>query len=190
MMKSLIETKIQKNIATSQDILAHCVSDIEKATEIVFKCLKNGSTVFWCGNGGSAGQAQHLSAELVGGFHDHHRPAFSSVSLTTDTSFITAWGNDISFDTIFSRQIEGLCQAGDVLIGLTTSGNSKNIIEAVNQAKTQGVTTIVFTGASGGKVAPLADLAIKIPSDETQHIQEGHILTGHIICEIVEKELS
>ncbi len=189
-MRTFIENKIQNNISTTQEILTHCVSDIEKVIGIVFNCLKNGNTVYWCGNGGSAGQAQHLSAELVGGFHDHHRPAFRSISLTTDTSFITAWGNDTSFDTIFSRQVEGLCKSGDVLIGITTSGNSRNIIEAVQLAKIMDVTTIVFTGASGGKVGPLADYAIKIPSDETQHIQEGHILVGHILCEIVEKELS
>lgn len=188
-MKSFIESRLTASSAMIDSVQSTCMGSIETAAGVLLDAVKNGHTLFWCGNGGSAGQAQHLSAELVGGFHDHHRPPIKSISLTTDTSFITAWSNDTSYDTIFSRQLEGLGTSGDVLLALTTSGNSKNVLEALKAAKTHGITSILITGRDGGKAVSLADHVIIIPSDETQHIQEGHILVGHILCEYLEKEI-
>ncbi len=189
-MNLIIRKSIENNRMMANALLHQNLDIIETIAQIMLECLKNENTIFWCGNGGSAGQAQHLSAELVGGLTSHDRKPFRSISLTTDTSFITAWSNDTSYDSIFSRQVEGLGKAGDVLIGITTSGNSANVIQAFQKAKEIGVVTIALTGKTGGKIKDTADYTLAVPDTDTQRIQEGHILVGHILCEIVEKELS
>jgi D-sedoheptulose 7-phosphate isomerase len=150
--------------------------------------LSQGGRIFFCGNGGSAADAQHLAAELTGRFLKE-RPSLAGVALTTNTSTLTAIGNDYSYEEIFSRQIEGLARAGDVLLGISTSGNSGNVVRAMEVARRMMVSTVALTGRSGGKLATAAERCIRIPSDETPRIQEAHILTGHILAEIVEAEL-
>lgn len=140
------------------------------------------------GNGGSAADAQHIAAELVGRY-GFDRPSIPSLALTTDTSNLTAIGNDYGYDQVFSRQLEGMGQKGDIFIGISTSGNSINIIKAFESAKLKGITTIALTGRDGGEMAKLADVALVVPSDSTPRIQESHILIGHILCDIIEKEI-
>ena len=161
---------------------------IHDAAMIMSKALKHGNKILWCGNGGSAADCQHLSAELVAKLN-HVRPALASLSLTTDTSFLTAWINDTNKShALFSRQIEALGKKDDVLIAISTSGNSDNIIEAVKTAKAQGLMTIVLSGNGGGKLKHLADLELIVPAENTQRIQEMHILIGHTLCEEIEKD--
>ena len=183
---------IKQEIINSSDVFRSiaktCTKDISKTSEIIISAINKGNKIFWCGNGGSAAQAQHLSTELVCGLRSHDRIALPSISLTTDTSMITAWSNDTDFSTIFSRQIEALGKTGDVLIAISTSGNSKNIVEAVKKAKKKGIITIGFIGNRKCEMRKICDLDISVPSTDTQRIQEGHILIGHIICEIVERE--
>lgn len=150
--------------------------------------LKAGHKVMFCGNGGSAADSQHLAAELVGRYK-LERPAMKSLALTTDTSILTAIGNDYGYDDVFRRQVEGLGEAGDVLIGLSTSGNSKNVLLAFEQAARMGITTVAFTGAGGGRMKEAADFALTVPATVTNHIQEMHITCGHLLCEIIEHEL-
>ena len=130
-----------------------------------------------------------MATELMGGFRDHDRPAIASIALTTDSSFLTAWSNDTDFNTIFSRQLDGLGKAGDVLIAISTSGNSENIVQAVERAKAMDMAVIILTGQSGGKLRHKGDVIIRIPSDDTQRIQEGHLLAEHILCEVVENAI-
>ena len=183
---------IKQEIINSSDVFRSiaitCTKDISKTSEIIISAINKENKIFWCGNGGSAAQAQHLSTELVCGLRSHDRIALPSISLTTDTSMITAWSNDTDFSTIFSRQIEALGKTGDVLIAISTSGNSKNIVEAVKKAKKKGIITIGFIGNRKCEMRKICDLDISVPSTDTQRIQEGHILIGHIICEIVERE--
>jgi D-sedoheptulose 7-phosphate isomerase len=153
------------------------------------QAIKNDNKIMWCGNGGSAADAQHMAAELMGGLVSHDRKPIASIALTTDTSFITAWANDTDYSSIFSRQIEGLGNAGDVLIAISTSGNSMNIINAINTAKNKEMKIIILSGATAGKMAALGDVRICIPSTNTQRIQEGHLLVEHILCEFVEASL-
>jgi len=169
--------------------LLACVEDILIACEILISSIKDGNKVFWCGNGGSAADSQHMSTELMGGLRDHDRPPIPSIALTTDSSFLTAWSNDTDFKTVFSRQIEALGNPGDVLIAISTSGNSDNVIEAVMMAKKMSMKVIILTGESGGKLNDRGDVVINIPSNDTQRIQEGHLLTEHILCEMVESSL-
>ncbi len=159
---------------------------INDAATKMTSALQAGKKILWCGNGGSAADCQHLSAELVAKLN-HVRPALASMSLTTDTSFLTAWINDTNkSDQLFSRQIEALAQDGDVLIAISTSGNSANIIEAIREANDHGVTCIALTGNDGGKLKGLGDLELIVPSENTQRIQEMHIIIGHILCEKIE----
>lgn len=160
---------------------------IESAAKVCVQAIKQGGKVMFCGNGGSAADSQHLAAELVGRYK-MNRPALNSVALTTDTSILTAVGNDFGYDTIFERQVEGIGKKGDVLVGLSTSGNSKNVLLAMEKAESMGITTIAMTGENGGKMKEKADFAINVPSDTTNHIQEMHIAVGHILCGIIEKE--
>lgn len=150
--------------------------------------LKSGASVYFCGNGGSAADAQHLAAELSGRFYFDRQP-LSSEALHCNTSFLTAVGNDYSFDIIYARLISGIGRKGDVLVGLSTSGNSKNIINAFERAKEMGIYTIGFTGATGGEMKKIADSCICVPSKDTPRIQESHITIGHIVCEIIESTL-
>ena len=180
---------IISNNEVIKNMLSSCVEDILIACEILISSIKDGNKVFWCGNGGSAADSQHMSTELMGGLRDHDRPPIPSIALTTDSSFLTAWSNDTDFKTVFSRQIEALGSPGDVLIAISTSGNSDNVIEAVMMAKKMSMKVIILTGESGGKLNNRGDVVINIPSNDTQRIQEGHLLTEHILCEMVESSL-
>lgn len=180
---------INDSIDVKTKILENCVNDIESASEILIKAVKDGNKILWCGNGGSAADAQHMAAELMGGLRSHDRPAIASLALTTDTSFITAWSNDTDYETIFSRQIEAIGNKGDVLIAISTSGNSKNVIRAIETAKEKRIRVIVLTGKSGGNMANSGNINICIPSDDTQRIQEGHLMVEHILCESVESSI-
>lgn len=159
-------------------------------TEIGERCkqaIADGNKVLFCGNGGSAADSQHLAAELVGRFVKERR-SLAAIALTTDTSILTAVANDYGYDEVFARQVEGLGRSGDVLIGISTSGNSKNIVKAVEMARSIGMHTIAFTGQGGGKLKEICDLTLAVPSNNTARIQEMHILAGHIVCELVEEE--
>jgi len=162
---------------------------IHDAAKMMSTALKQGQKILWCGNGGSAADCQHLSAELLAKLN-HIRPALASLALTTDTSFLTAWINDTNkSDELFSRQIEGLGNKNDILVAMSTSGNSANIIKAVKTAHHLGLKTIVLSGKGGGKLKHLADIELIVPSDNTQRIQEIHIIIGHILCEEIENSL-
>lgn len=184
-----IINQLRESSDVKNTMIIACVEDIEKAAEMMVAAAENGRMIFWCGNGGSAADAQHMAAELMGGLRSYDRPAIKSIALTTDSSFITAWANDTDYESIFSRQIEGLGNEGDVLIAISTSGNSKNVIKAIEACRDKGISVIVLTGKSGGVLKELGDVTISIPSDDTQRIQEGHLLTEHILCEMVEKSV-
>ena len=186
-MKKLIKQQIYESIEVKKEIINYGIDLIEQASNILIDSIKSGGKILWCGNGGSAADAQHLATELMGGMTDHDRKPIPSIALTTDSSFLTAWSNDCGFESIFSRQIQGIGNDGDVLIGISTSGNSKNIIKAIKQAKYKKLKTIVFTGQKGGNIDGLADLTIKVPSNNTQRIQESHIMIGQILCGILEQ---
>ena len=155
---------------------------------LVAQALGQGKKLLACGNGGSAAEAQHLVAELVGRFHEERRP-LPAIALTTDMSVITSIGNDLSYTEIFARQVQALGQEGDIAIAISTSGNSPNVLRAVEAAKQKGITTVGFTGGTGGKLVNLVDHAFVVPSKNTARIQETHITLGHIICELVEEHL-
>jgi D-sedoheptulose 7-phosphate isomerase len=157
----------------------------EEIASCMVEAIMAGKKVIWCGNGGSAADSQHLAAELVGRFR-RERKGIASIALTTDTSILTSIANDYGYEYIFSRQIEALCTAGDVVIGISTSGNSKNVCLALQAAAELGATTVAFTGAGGGKMMQLANLGLKISSQDTPRIQEGHILFGHMLCDWIE----
>lgn len=185
-----IINQIRESSDVKNTMIVACVEDIEKGAELMVNAVKNGKKILWCGNGGSAADAQHMAAELMGGLRSHERPAIQSIALTTDTSFITAWSNDTDYESIFSRQIEGLGNAGDVLLAISTSGNSNNVVKAVETCKAKGISVIVLTGKTGGVLKVLGDVTVSIPSDDTQRIQEGHLLAEHILCEMVEKSVT
>lgn len=187
-MKAYIENEF-KIISDNFLHLQKLAPQIEKAAHICINSLKRGKKIMFCGNGGSAADSQHLAAELVGRYK-MNRPAMNAIALTVDTSILTAVGNDYGYDTIFERQVEGLGKEGDVLVGLSTSGNSKNVVLAFELAKKMGITTIAMTGKSGGMMKELADIAINVPSDTTNNIQEMHIAVGHLLCGILEKEIN
>jgi D-sedoheptulose 7-phosphate isomerase len=178
---------IKSSIEVKQQLLAdaNLVNQIATVTDVITKAFQNGNAVYFAGNGGSAADAQHLAAEFSGRFYKD-RKALPSDALHCNTSYLTAVANDYSYDVIYARLLEGLAKKGDVLVGISTSGNSGNIVKAFEMAKTIGVTTIGFTGQNGGKMKDLGDYLINIPSNTTPRIQESHILVGHIICELVE----
>ena len=161
------------------------IGEIEEIALLMAKVLRNGGTIFWCGNGGSAADSQHFAAELVGRFN-RDRPALRSVALTTDSSTLTCVANDFSFEDIFSRQIEALGRRGDLLMGISTSGNSTNILRALEAAKAGGLYSVGLLGKSGGAAKVLFDHVIVVPSDSTARIQEMHVLVGHCLCDRVE----
>jgi D-sedoheptulose 7-phosphate isomerase len=185
----LVRDRVQESIRVKQVLLSNAAFHelVAKAAMQIVKALHAGGKVLFCGNGGSAADAQHLAAEFTGRYLKERR-ALPALALHTNTSSVTAIGNDYGFDLVFARQLEALGKEGDVLVGISTSGNSRNVIRAMEVAKTKSIYTIALTGA-GGKMKDLADCAICIPSDETPRIQECHILTGHIICEIAEEML-
>ena len=162
---------------------------IQKITFILSQSIKNGGTIYWCGNGGSASDSQHLAAELVGRFIKD-RPPISSRSLSTDTSILTCISNDFSYEDVFSRQIQAAAKSNDVLVGISTSGNSKNVINAIEEANNKKCETVAFSGKTGGDLIKLAKNSILVKSDITARIQECHILIGHVIIGLIEKELN
>ena len=186
--------KIVNIITSSIDVKNQILKDvnlqknIQSVIEVVTTAFQNGKKVLFCGNGGSAADAQHLAAEFSGRFYKD-RKALPSEALHCNSSYLTAVANDYSYDVIYSRLVEGICVEGDVLIGLSTSGNSKNILNAFVAAKELKVTTIGFTGESGGKMRAVSDFIINVPSNDTPRIQESHIMIGHIICELVEEKI-
>jgi D-sedoheptulose 7-phosphate isomerase len=160
---------------------------LEQIAAAMVRAIRDGRKIMWCGNGGSAADAQHLAAEFVVRFR-HDRRSIASIALTTDTSILTAASNDYGYEHIFRRQVEALGVAGDVVVGISTSGNSRNVYLALEAARRRGAVTVAFTGKGGGKLATWADLLFAVPSTDTARIQEAHILAGHILCEIVELE--
>lgn len=183
-IQGLIQASIDVKIKLLEDkairsTIAHCVQSILSA-------FKNGNKVLFCGNGGSAADAQHLAAEFSGRFYID-REALPAEALHVNTSYLTAVANDYSYDVVYSRMVNGIGHKGDVLVGLSTSGNSPNILNAMETAKKKGMITIAFTGATGGKMKTACDYLINIPSTDTPRIQESHILVGHIICQLVEE---
>lgn len=186
-MDKIILDQINESIKVKSQIIDNCLIDIKKSINILVTSFKNGNKLLICGNGGSAADSQHIAAELISSFRsDFMRPSLPAIALTTDTSMLTAYSNDFGYEGVFARQVEGLGKKGDVLIGLSTSGNSKNVVKAFEEAKTKGLHTIALTGHTGGKLKELADVSIVVPSAETPRIQESHILIYHIICDLVE----
>jgi D-sedoheptulose 7-phosphate isomerase len=167
------------------DGLRSLAETVERTAARVIDCLGSGGTVFWFGNGGSASQAQHLAAELVGRY-EQDRAALRSIALTTDTAVLTAVSNDSTFDEVFARQLQALCRRGDVAIGLSTSGNSTNVVRGIEVAQAAGALTVGLTGGDGGQLAPLVDAAIVVPSRRTSRIQEAHLFIGHLLCSAAE----
>lgn len=182
--------QIKESIFVKEKLLQDTtlLKNIEKTVEKCIESLNNGGCIFFCGNGGSASDAQHLSAELSGRFY-YDRPPLRSEALHCNTSYVTAVGNDYGYNHIFSRLLEGNGRKGDVLIGLSTSGNSENILNTFVTAKNKGIFTIAMTGESGGKLKNITDILLNVPSMDTPRIQESHILIGHIICEYIEKNI-
>ncbi len=189
-MKTKISSIIAASIEVKSQLLAdeHFQQKIESVIEVITTAFQKGNKVLFCGNGGSAADAQHLAAEFSGRFYID-RKALPSEALHCNSSYLTAVANDYSYDVIYSRIIDGTCVEGDVLVGLSTSGNSKNILNAFATAKEKGVVTIGFTGAGGGKMKDACDYLLNVPSTDTPRIQESHILVGHIICELVEAKI-
>ena len=189
-MKAYIKDQIKKSYEAKQNIYADeaLLDNIVAVAKLCVKVYQGDNKTILAGNGGSAADAQHIAAELVGRY-GFDRPSIPSLALTTDTSNLTAIGNDYGYDYIFSRQLEGMGQKGDVFIGISTSGNSVNVINAFESAKKKGITTVALVGRDGGKMAKMADYALVVPSDATPRIQESHILIGHILCDIIEKEI-
>ena len=187
-MESYIKTQIDEIIDNlfSLKTQAGLIFQISK---LCTEAIKNGHKIIFCGNGGSAAQSQHLTAELVGRYK-LNRPAISAISLTVDTSNITAIANDYNYESVFSRQLEAIGKMGDILFGLSTSGNSKNVVKAFEYAKKKKITTIALISKKGGILSELSDYFIQVPADTSAHIQELHIIIGHIICDLIEKEFS
>lgn len=186
-MKETIIKELDENINTTKS-LSKNLDIIINVSKIIIDCYRNGGKIILIGNGGSAADAQHIAAEFIGRFKLERSP-LPAIAMTTNTSIITALANDYGYETIFSRQLEALANNKDVIIVITTSGNSPNILKAINLAKSKNIKVIGMTGTTGGKLKDLTDIIIKVPSDNTPRIQEAHITIGHIICGIVEKEL-
>jgi D-sedoheptulose 7-phosphate isomerase len=188
-MRREIAGRLEESAQVKKAIAESNIDEIEHIVNFVLTAYKAGGKVVLFGNGGSAADAQHIACELVGRFM-LKRQAFPAIALTTDTSTLTAVANDCGYETVFSRQVEALVNEKDVVIGISTSGDSPNVLEAIKLAKTKGAKTIGLTGGNGGKLAAVADLVLTVPSDSTPRIQEAHITIGHIVCELVERELS
>jgi D-sedoheptulose 7-phosphate isomerase len=185
-----ISDSLQASSSVKLSIIEKCSNEISQAIDLLVYALKNKRKILLCGNGGSAADAQHLATEFVMRLsHDIKRPGLPAIALTTDTSLLTAGANDIGYDNVFSRSIEALGQEGDILIGISTSGNSESVNRAFMKAREMKLKTIGFLGKGGGKSKALVDLALVIPSEDVQRIQEGHITIGHIIFQQVEQEL-
>lgn len=189
MDKRIIQS-ISDSVSVKQAILgdAAFLERVQSAADMIAGSLRNGGRVHFCGNGGSASDAQHLAAELSGRFY-FDRPPLNAEALHCNTSYLTAVGNDYGYDIVFSRLLQGTSKKGDVVVGISTSGNSANVVKAFEAAKEMGLKTIAMTGAAGGEMRKTADILLNVPSEDTPRIQESHIMLGHIICELVEKIL-
>ena len=185
-----ISSIINESIKVKQALMvdAYLIAQIDTVVKVITTAFQNGNSVYFAGNGGSAADAQHLAAEFSGRFYKD-RKALPSEALHCNTSYLTAVANDYSYEVIYARLIEGITKPGDVLVGISTSGNSGNIVKAFEMAKTKQVVTIGFTGDKGGKMKEISDYLINVPSNDTPRIQESHILVGHIICELVESNI-
>jgi len=186
--ETLISEYIEGSILIKKELQKNHILQISQIVDVIIDAYRQGHKVIWFGNGGSAADAQHLACELVSKFY-FERKALASIALTTNTSELTAIANDYSFDQVFARQVEALVNPGDVVIGISTSGNAQNVIEGIRTAKRLGAITVAFMGAKGGKLRGEVDYLIMVPSDDTPHIQESHIMIGHVLCYLVEKEL-
>lgn len=182
--KQVFQNAIAEHIGVIQT-LGSQISLLEQIAGEMTRAVCDGRKVLWCGNGGSAADSQHLAAELMGRFR-RERPGIASIALTTDTSILTAIGNDYGYERVFQRQVEALGTRGDVLVGISTSGNSRNVCAAIESARNLGCFTIAFTGEGGGAMARLADVALRVASRDTARIQECHILCGHMLCDWIE----
>jgi len=183
-----IITQIEESAEVKRRMLTTCAASIQEASAILIDAVRKGGKILLCGNGGSAADAQHLAAELVSRLK-LERPAIAALALTTNTSVLTAIGNDYQYDLVFVRQVEAFGKSGDVLIGISTSGNSPNVIRAIEYANMAQIKTLALTGETGGKLAAKAALTIRIPSTNVQRIQEAHITVGHILCDLLESAL-
>jgi len=188
--KGIIKDRLKEHLDVIEKIYSNenIQKTIDSVVEVIVSCFKNGNKVYFCGNGGSAADAQHLAAEFSGKFY-LDRPVLPSEALHCNSSYLTAVANDYTFDIIYARLIEGIGNPGDILVGLSTSGNSGNIVKAFEKCREKGIITIGFTGENGGKMRSLSDYLIDIPSSDTPRIQEAHITLGHIICELVEASI-
>ena len=188
--QAFIQDELNASAALKARILDQCTDTIIKAVDVIIKALNNKKKILFCGNGGSAADSQHLATEfMIRMSPTIKRPGIPALSLTTDTSMLTAGSNDFGYDSVFARATEALGNPGDVLIGISTSGKSESVNNALRAARLKGMATIAFLGKDGGAGKGLADVAIVVPSDDTQRIQEGHITIGHIICGLVEREM-
>lgn len=187
-----MQTRLRETLAAHLEVirgLEPLLPRVERLADQAAGCLRAGGRIFWMGNGGSAADCQHLAAELVGRF-ERDRPGLASIALTTDTSILTSVGNDLGFERIFARQVEALCRPGDLLIGLSTSGNSPNVLAALEVAAGLGVDCAGLAGKTGGKLRDAVELCLVVPSANTARIQEAHILIGHMLCDLVETALA
>jgi D-sedoheptulose 7-phosphate isomerase len=183
----IVEAHFLESAAVKEQVAAECGEAIVRASELIAAALRDGRKVLLCGNGGSAADCQHIAAEFVSVLDQRHpRPALPAIALTTDTSFLTANANDFGFENVFSRQIEALGGAGDVLVAISTSGRSPNVLAALRRARERKLKTIGLSGRSGGAMNDLGDVMIRVPSESTQHIQEAHITVGHLLVELAE----
>ncbi len=186
--RSVVVEALEAHLQVVREVVALLVSTVGEIGELLASVIAGGGTVYWCGNGGSAADSQHLSAELIGRFSTDRRP-LRSVALTTDSSVLTCISNDFGFESVFSRQVEALLGPRDVLVALSTTGESENVLGALRIAKKNGASTVAMLGKGGGAAAEIAEHVLIVGSDETARIQETHILIGHILCEIIEREL-
>ena len=183
---SLLTDSLQEHLETLQALLRSNINDIEQSGQIICDALVAGKKILLCGNGGSAADAQHIAAELVG-CYEKQRRSWPAIALTTDTSALTAVSNDLGYEQVFARQLAGLAQAGDILIAISTSGRSKNVLKAVERARELGCRTIAVTGASSDPLASMCDFTVAVPSSRTSRVQEAHITIGHLWCEMVDQ---
>jgi len=187
-LRAAAEAELAAAAALHAELATRCGAEIAELAAEILAVLARGGTIFWIGNGGSAAEAQHAAAELMGRFRRNRRP-LRSLTLTVDTSALTAIANDYGYEEVFARQLSGLGRRGDLLVALSTSGNSPNVLRAVATARELGLRSAALTGADGGRLASLADLALRVPSTDTARIQEGHLVLLHVVCELVENLL-
>lgn len=185
----LVQAHLRASAEVKTQAATQCAEDVVRAATVIADAIGRGGKLLLCGNGGSAADCQHMAAEFVSRLTmDFVRPAIPAIALTTDTSFLTAYANDIDFEGIFARQVEALGRPGDVVLGISTSGRSRNVVRAVEHAKGSGMRVVVLVG-DGGPLAEMADVAVRVPSHSTQHIQETHLAIEHVICHLVERHL-